>query len=92
MSPSRNSEGLPSIPLGNSANSLFDMEDSFEITSTEESLRSPNPPATKMDFGLAEMKREKENQNQTLILISFKRVFQIKVSNFLCYNLETKPF
>ena len=51
MSPFRNSEGLAPIPLGNSVNFLFDMNDSLESTSTEERLELSHPPATKMDFG-----------------------------------------
>ena len=56
LSPSRNSEGLHVMPLGNSVNSLFDMDGSLEIASREESLKPSSPPATKMDFGPTEMK------------------------------------
>ena len=63
MSPFRNSEGLPEIPLGNFANSLFLKEDSLEITSTEISSERLLPPATKMDFGWTEMKKKRTNQD-----------------------------
>ena len=69
------------------------MDDSFESTSTEERLESPSyPPATKMDFGLAEMKSEKKNQS--LILISFAGCLRSKFpTSFARFcNLETKPF
>ena len=58
MSPSRNSKGRLEISLGNSANSSFDMDDSFESTSTEESVKLPVPPATKMDFGPPEIRKK----------------------------------
>ena len=60
LSPSRNSEGLLEIPLGNSVNFSFDKDNSLETTSSDESfapLVPPNPPTTNMDFGPTVIKK-----------------------------------